>query len=51
METNNNNAAYEEVKQNIDAFMNDMVEHYAYNSTFDAFNDALQVLITMQQKK
>lgn len=50
-ETNNTNAAYEEVKQNIDAFMNDMVEHYAYNSTFDAFNDALQVLITMQQKK
>lgn len=49
-ETNNTNAAYEEVKQNIDAFMNDMVEHYAYNSTFDAFNDALQVLITMQQK-
>ena len=49
-EANNTNAAYEEVKQNIDAFMNDMVEHYAYNSTFDAFNDALQVLITMQQK-
>ena len=49
-ETNNTNAAYEEVKQNIDAFMNDMVEHYAYNSTFDAFNDALQVLIMMQQK-
>ena len=49
-EENNTNAAYEEVKQNIDAFMNDMVEHYAYNSTFDAFNDALQVLITMQQK-
>lgn len=49
-ETNNTNAAYKEVKQNIDAFMNDMVEHYAYNSTFDAFNDALQVLITMQQK-
>lgn len=49
-ETNNTNAAYEDVKQNIDAFMNDMVEHYAYNSTFDAFNDALQVLITMQQK-
>lgn len=49
-ETNNSNAAYEEVKQNIDAFMNDMVEHYAYNSTFDAFNDALQVLIMMQQK-
>ena len=49
-EANNTNAAYEEVKQNIDAFMNGMVEHYAYNSTFDAFNDALQVLITMQQK-
>lgn len=49
-EANNTNAAYEEVKRNIDAFMNDMVEHYAYNSTFDAFNDALQVLITMQQK-
>lgn len=49
-EANNTNAAYEEVKQNIDAFMNDMVEHYAYNSTFDAFNDALQVLIAMQQK-
>ena len=49
-ETNNANAAYEEVKQNINAFMNDMVEHYAYDDTFDAFNDALQVLITMQQK-
>ncbi len=49
-ESNNTNKAYEDVKQGIDAFMNDMVEHYAYNSTFDAFNDALQVLITMQQK-
>ena len=49
-ESNNTNKAYEDVKQSIDAFMNDMVEHYAYNSTFDAFNDALQVLITMQQK-
>ena len=49
-ESNNTNKAYEDVKQGIDAFMNDMVEHYAYNSTFDAFNDALQVLIMMQQK-
>ena len=49
-ESNNTNKAYEDVKQEIDAFMNDMVEHYAYNSTFDAFNDALQVLIMMQQK-
>lgn len=49
-ESNNTNKAYEDVKQVIDAFMNDMVEHYAYNSTFDAFNDALQVLIMMQQK-
>lgn len=49
-ETNNTNAAYKEVKQNIDAFINDMVEYYAYNDLFDAFNDALQVLITMQQK-
>ena len=50
-ERNNANKAYEEVKQNIDAFMSDMVEHYEYSSSFDAFNDALQVLITMQQKK
>ena len=49
-ERNNTNKAYEDVKQSIDAFMSDMVEHYAYNSTFDAFNDALQVLIMMQQK-
>lgn len=49
-ERNNTNKAYEYVKQSIDAFMSDMVEHYAYNSTFDAFNDALQVLIMMQQK-
>lgn len=49
-ETNNTNAAYKEVKQNIDAFINDMVEYYAYDDLFDAFNDALQVLITMQQK-
>ena len=49
-ESNNTNKAYEDVKQGIDAFMNDMVEHYVYNSTFDAFNDALQVLIMMQQK-
>ena len=49
-ETNNTNAVYEEVKQNIDAFINDMVEYYAYDDLFDAFNDALQVLITMQQK-
>lgn len=49
-EHNNTNKAYEDVKQSIDAFMSDMVEHYAYNSTFDAFNDALQVLIMMQQK-
>lgn len=50
-ERNNANKAYEEVKQNIDAFMSDMVEHYEYSSSFDAFNDALQVLIAMQQKK
>ena len=50
-ERNNANKAYEEVKQNIDAFMSDMVEHYKYSSSFDAFNDALQVLIAMQQKK
>ena len=50
-ECNNANKAYEEVKQNIDAFMSDMVEHYEYSSSFDAFNDALQVLIAMQQKK
>lgn len=50
-ERNNTNKAYEEVKQNIDAFMSDMVEHYEYSSSFDAFNDALQVLIAMQQKK
>nr|DAW30687.1 MAG TPA: crystallin beta/gamma motif-containing protein [Caudoviricetes sp.] len=49
-ERNNTNKAYEDVKQSIDAFMSDMVEHYAYSSTFDAFNDALQVLIMMQQK-
>lgn len=49
-ESNNTNKAYEDVKQGIDAFMNDMVEHYAYDDIFDAFNDALQVLITMQQK-
>lgn len=49
-ERNNTNKVYEDVKQSIDAFMSDMVEHYAYNSTFDAFNDALQVLIMMQQK-
>ena len=50
-ERNNANKAYEEIKQNIDAFMSDMVEHYEYSSSFDAFNDALQVLIAMQQKK
>lgn len=50
-ERNNANKAYEEVKQNIDAFMSEMVEHYEYSSSFDAFNDALQVLIAMQQKK
>lgn len=50
-ERNNANEAYEEVKRNIDAFMSDMVEHYEYSSSFDAFNDALQVLIAMQQKK
>ena len=50
-ERNNANKAYEEVKQNIDAFMSEMVEYYEYSSSFDAFNDALQVLITMQQKK
>lgn len=50
-ERNNANKAYEEVKQNIDAFMSDMAEHYEYSSSFDAFNDALQVLIAMQQKK
>lgn len=50
-ERNNANKAYEEVKQNIDAFMSNMVEHYEYSSSFDAFNDALQVLIAMQQKK
>ena len=50
-ERNNANKAYEEVKQNIDVFMSDMVEHYEYSSSFDAFNDALQVLIAMQQKK
>lgn len=50
-ERKNTNKAYEEVKQNIDAFMSDMVEHYEYSSSFDAFNDALQVLIAMQQKK
>ena len=50
-ERNNANKAYEEVKQNIDAFMSEMVEHYEYSSSFDAFNDALQVLISMQQKK
>ena len=50
-ERNNANKAYKEVKQNIDAFMSDMVEHYEYSSSFDAFNDALQVLIAMQQKK
>lgn len=50
-ERNNANKAYEGVKQNIDAFMSDMVEHYEYSSSFDAFNDALQVLIAMQQKK
>lgn len=50
-ERNNANKAYEEVKQKIDAFMSDMVEHYEYSSSFDAFNDALQVLIAMQQKK
>ena len=49
-ERNNTNKAYEDVKQSIDAFMSDMVEHYAYSSTFDAFNDAMQVLIMMQQK-
>lgn len=50
-ERNNANKAYEEIKQNIDSFMSDMVEHYEYSSSFDAFNDALQVLIAMQQKK
>ena len=50
-ERNNANKAYEEIKQNIDAFMSEMVEHYEYSSSFDAFNDALQVLIAMQQKK
>lgn len=50
-ERNNANKAYEEVKQNIDAFMSEMVEHYEYSSSFDAFDDALQVLIAMQQKK
>lgn len=50
-ERNNANKTYEEVKQNIDAFMSEMVEHYEYSSSFDAFNDALQVLIAMQQKK
>ena len=50
-ERSNANKTYEEVKQNIDAFMSDMVEHYEYSSSFDAFNDALQVLIAMQQKK
>lgn len=50
-ERNNANKDYDEVKQNIDSFMSDMVEHYEYSSSFDAFNDALQVLIAMQQKK
>ena len=50
-ERNNANKAYEEIKQNIDSFMSDMVEHYEYSSSFDAFNDALQVLIAMQQKE